>query len=101
MATMNRYGRRAMRHWEEFLPSQLAELEDPEEFFAELGEDAAERIDALAEELVQRYPDHDQAPDAEREAQLSTARRMAENQIARDRLLVDTEDPEKIAQLMG
>lgn len=101
MATMNHYGRRAMRHWEEFLPRQLAELEDPEEFFAELGEEAAEQIDALAEELLQQYPDHDQVSDTEREARLSTARRMAENEITRDLLLVDPEDPEKIAQMMG
>jgi hypothetical protein len=101
MATMNQYGRRAMRHWEEFLPERLAELEEPEEFFLELGEQAAEDIDALADDLVARYPNHDQAPDAEREAQLATARRLAESQVARDLLLVDPEDEEKIAQLMG
>jgi DNA-binding NtrC family response regulator len=98
---MNQYGRRAMKHWQEWLPGKLAELEDAEEFFAAMGEQATEEIDELAAELDAQYPDRDQAPEAERVAQLSTARRQAENQVTRDLLLVDPQDEDKIAQLMG
>lgn len=98
---MNQYGRRAMRHWQKWLPERYQELEDPEEFFTELGEQAAEEIDNLSTELDAQYPDRDQAGYSDRVAQLSTSRKMAENQVTRDLLLVDPEDEEKIAQLMG
>ena len=30
---MNRYGRQAMRHWQEFDPTRYSAIEDPETFF--------------------------------------------------------------------
>jgi hypothetical protein len=101
MATMNQYGRRAMQHWQEWLPDKLQELDNPEEFFTALGDQAEEEIDQLSTQLDNQYPDRDQAGYQDRVAQLSTARRMAENQVTRDLLLVDPDDEEKIAQLMS
>lgn len=90
-----------MRHWQEFLPGKFEELEDPEEFFAELGEQAAEEIDQLAGGLDAQYRDRDQAAYQDRVAQLETSRTQAEMEVSRDLLLVDPEDEEKIAQLMS
>lgn len=98
---MNQYGRRAMRHWQEWLPEKFQELDDPEEFFTELGEQAAEEIDDLSAALDVQYPDRSEVGYMERVAQLSTSRQLAENQVTRDLLLVGPEDEEKIAQLMG
>ncbi|MEV4252754.1 hypothetical protein AB0J52_06245 [Spirillospora sp. NPDC049652] len=98
---MNQYGRRAMRHWKEFLPDKFAELDEPEEFFTALGEQALEEIDSLADALDRKYPDRDRVGHVDRSAQLSTARRIAENQVVRDLLLVDPDDMERILRLMG
>ena len=49
---MNRYGLMAQRHWERWLPSRYAAIEDPESFFTDLGSEVAERIDVLALRLA-------------------------------------------------
>lgn len=49
---MNRYGETARRYWEEFMPDQYARIEDPQSWFAALGEYAALMIDELADELA-------------------------------------------------
>lgn len=36
---VNRYGRRALWHWQEFRPGSVGELDDAEAFFLELGAD--------------------------------------------------------------
>jgi hypothetical protein len=37
---VNRYGTEAPEHWPAYLPGSYGRLEDPEEFFTELGEQA-------------------------------------------------------------
>lgn len=96
---VNKYGIKARRHWETFLPSQLQQLSDPEEFFQNLGETAEMEVDALADALAGEDPPGETY--SQKTSRLATARQLAENQIARDLLLVDPEDEEKIAQLMG
>jgi hypothetical protein len=49
---MNRYGLMAQQHWEHWLPSRYATIEDPESFFTDLGREVAERIDVLALHLA-------------------------------------------------
>jgi len=41
---MNRYGRLAMDHMANWLPSRYRQIEDPQTYFADLGEDMARRI---------------------------------------------------------
>jgi hypothetical protein len=50
--TVNQYGEMARRHWARWLPGRFAAIEDPEAFFTSLGEEAVERITALAWELA-------------------------------------------------
>lgn len=49
---MNQYGEMARRHWARWLPDRYAAIGNPETFFTGLGEEAAERITALAWELA-------------------------------------------------
>ena len=42
---MNRYGTEAPEHWPAYLPGSYGRLEDPEEFFTELGEQADAEIE--------------------------------------------------------
>jgi hypothetical protein len=49
---VNQYGEMARRHWARWLPDRYAAIENPEAFFTGLGEEAAERITALAWELA-------------------------------------------------
>jgi hypothetical protein len=41
---MNRYGRQAMRHWQENLPQRYRQIEDPETFFTHLGEQMQQQV---------------------------------------------------------
>ena len=42
---MNRYGAEALEHWRRHLPISYGMLEDPEEFFTGLGEQAEAEIE--------------------------------------------------------
>jgi hypothetical protein len=49
---VNQYGEMARRHWARWLPHRLAAIESPETFFTSLGNQAGEKITALAWELA-------------------------------------------------
>lgn len=49
---MNRYGRQALRHWQEHLPGSYAQIEDPETFFTELGEQMQQEVTARKRALA-------------------------------------------------
>ncbi len=51
------YARMARRHWREHLPGRYADLDDPDAFFADLGQRAEEQVDALARQLAGGEPD--------------------------------------------
>jgi hypothetical protein len=96
---VNSYGTKALRHWRRFLPDQLAQIPDPETFFTLLGQTAETEIDQVADSLARTVPPGEGYLDEV--ARLETARKTAEMQVTREMLLVDPEDTEKIAQLMG
>ena len=75
---MNRYGAEAVEHWRAYLPGSYGRLEDPEEFFTELGEQA----DAEIEDRYLEYAGPDvaggeraTAAEAEQRAQAAEADR--------------------------
>ncbi len=96
---MNSYGAKALSHWRRYLPGQLAQIPDPEAFFTLLGETAETEIGQIADALAQTAPPGEGY--LEELARLETARKTAEMQVVREMVLVDPEDKEKIAQLMG
>ena len=99
VAGVNSYGTKALSHWRKYLPGQLARIPDPEAFFTLLGETAATEIDQIADALAQTQPPGEGY--LEELARLETARKTAEMQVTREMLLVDPEDQERIAQLLG
>jgi hypothetical protein len=96
---VNHYGAKARNHWQTRLPDQLARIPDQESFFTHLGETAAQEIDQTADALAATKPEAEGY--LAELARLETAHRMAEMQVTREMILVDPEDPEKIAQLLG
>ncbi|MFF8431130.1 hypothetical protein ACF07Y_39540 [Streptomyces sp. NPDC016566] len=89
---MNRYGRLAQQHWQEFRPGSIAELDDPEAFFAELGSDvqdevrvrwSAERVTALTV-VGESY--------LERAGRLQQMRHDAEADVLRELVLLPPDD---------
>jgi hypothetical protein len=89
---VNQYGRRAQGHWQEFRPRRVAELDDPQAFFTELGGDVQQEVRArwTAERLT--------APAAvgesylERAGRLQRMRHEAEAEVLRELVLLPAED---------
>jgi hypothetical protein len=96
---VNHYGAKARDHWRKHLPGHLAQIRDQEAFFTQLGEAAATEIDQIADALVQAKPPG--GGYMQELGRLETARKTAEMQVTREMLLVDPEDQERIAQLLG
>jgi hypothetical protein len=55
--TMNRYGRQAQKHWQEFLPERYREIENPEEHFTRLGALISEEINTRAAAIAGPDPE--------------------------------------------
>jgi hypothetical protein len=51
-ATVNQYGEMARRHWARWLPNRFAAIDHADTFFTDLGEEAEQKITALAWELA-------------------------------------------------
>jgi hypothetical protein len=52
LTAVNQYGEMARRHWARWLPGRFAAIEDPQTFFTGLGDEAEQKITALAWELA-------------------------------------------------
>ncbi|GAB3398016.1 hypothetical protein GCM10027568_34480 [Humibacter soli] len=87
---MNKYGLIAQQHWQRHCPSRYATLDDPEEFFDELGETAATQIEQLQSRLEAQLPAD--LPYVEHVGQLRSAQLRAEEIVLAD--LVYSSDPE-------
>jgi len=79
MIGINRYDEAVRRHWEQQLPGQYSRIENPESFFALLGEYAALMIDELADDLAGDDPPGEGYLD--KVVRLTAARRLAEQAI--------------------
>lgn len=86
---MNRYGLMARQHWQTWLPSRYARIDDPEGFFTDLGRQVAERVDQLALQLAgDDQPGEGYLGKAGR---LGQARRQAEEIVLAEMVLLDPE----------
>ena len=93
MSEMNRYGARAMRHWQEFDPERFEAIEDPREFFTTLGAEVQQEIETLAAALA--GPDRVGETFLEKVGRLNMARFNAESDILRERVLIAEPDEER------
>lgn len=86
---MNHYGTRARRHWQTFLPTRYAQIEDPETFFTHLGEQVETEIETLEQSLAGEDPPGETY--LEKLGRLRTARLNAEDQVLREMVLLPAE----------
>lgn len=86
---MNQYAIRAREHWRTHLPTRCQALNDPQTFFANLGDQAMEEIENLAEALAGEDPVGETF--LAKTARLTTARADAESTVLRELILLPAE----------
>lgn len=82
--SMNGYGRSAQRTWQELAPMAYAEIEDPESYFAELGEQAADQVGDLT--LQMQGPDLPNETYFQKVGRIQAAKMQAEEIVRNDLL---------------
>jgi hypothetical protein len=87
---MNRYGVRALEHWEKWLPERFREISHPQTYFSTLGEEIEQKIDELSQHLAGDDPPGEDY--IEKLGRLNMARRDAEEQVMREMGLIDAEE---------
>lgn len=88
---MNEYGVMAQRHWQRWLPQRYAAIEDPEEFFAELGEEVAAEIADRWAEMRAAAGNPPGEDFLEGVGRLNALRKQAEEIVLADRVLLPPE----------
>jgi len=91
---MNRYGRQAQEHYEEFLADELAKIPEDQRdsFFSTLGEQFAQEVERV--EVALRGPDPADEPQMERIGRFNMARMQAEELVRAELLPAPPDDPE-------
>jgi hypothetical protein len=98
---VNRYGLMAQRHWAQWLPRRYATISEPDSYFSTLGQEVAQRIEDLTQELA-----GDDQPGEEylaKAGRLTAARSRAEEIVLPQQVLLAPEaetsaDPEDSSQ---
>lgn len=97
---MNEYGRQAMNHWQQWFPQEYQQIEDPKAHFAALGEQAADQILQIEDEIVRSGTPSEEYLD---EVGRRNMARMTAREIVMSELLPappdeeEPDDPEAIA----
>ncbi|WP_440581098.1 hypothetical protein [Streptomyces sp. PT19] len=88
---MNQYGRLAQQHWQELRSGRIAEIDDPEAFFTELGSDVQD--DVRVRWTVERLNAPAVAGESflERAGRLQHLRHEAEGEVLRELVLLPAE----------
>ena len=79
---MNQYGSQAHRHWQTHLPNRYQQIEDPQTFFTDLGEQIAEQVQDKARAIA--GPDPERETYLEKVGRLNMARQTAESDVLRE-----------------
>ena len=98
---MNHYGMTAQRHWQRWLPTRYATIQDPDSFFSALGEQVANRIADLTLDLAGDDPPAEDY--LVKVGRLNMARLQAEEIVLREQVLLppepgadpDTDEPDE------
>ena len=95
---MNHYGAQAMRHWRSHLPTRFTQITNPETFFTELGEQVETEVEELTFQLAgddPPPPPGEPASFLDKAARINTAKRMAEERVLAELVLLPAEtEPE-------
>lgn len=81
---MNRYGRRALKHWESFRQEEYAQIQDPISFFSKMGERIEEQIAEMSDLLAGNDPPGETY--LAKLGRLNMARLQAEERVMREML---------------
>ncbi|MDJ0321958.1 TnpV protein [Pseudarthrobacter sp. PS3-L1] len=81
---MNKYGRQAQEAWKEASPTRYSEIQNPEEFFTNLGEQAQERMDVIWPQIA--GPDPKGEGYLEKVGRLNASRNQAEEMVGEELL---------------
>jgi hypothetical protein len=81
---MNKYGRQAQEAWKVASPTRYSRIQDPEDFFTKLGEEAQEQVDGLLLKIA--GPDPQGEGYLEKVGRLNAARNQAEEIVRYDLL---------------
>jgi hypothetical protein len=91
---MNKYGRQAQEAWKAASPTRYSQIQDPEDFFTKLGEEAQEQVDGLLLKIA--GPDPQDEGYLEKVGRLNAARNQAEEIVRYDLLSPpETEDEDE------
>ncbi|MER5372670.1 hypothetical protein [Streptomyces sp. NPDC002553] len=94
---MNQYGRRAQRHWQEFRPGHIAQIDDPKAFFTELGSDVQDEVRVRWTAARLAAPAVAGESYLERAGRLQQLRHEAEAEVLRELVLLPAEDDVDLA----
>jgi hypothetical protein len=81
---MNQYGQSAMRHWQINLPHRYAQISDPTCFFTDLGEQLADQIDQMSDQIAGLDPPNEDY--LSKLGRLTEARMTATDEVLRQHL---------------
>ena len=99
---MNKYGLLAQEHWQRYAPNRYASLENPAEYFAELGEAISDEIAAISGHLQRQLPNDLEFMD--RLGQMNMIRHQAEEKVLSELVYsveVETGIFEELSELLG
>ena len=91
---MNEYATMARDHWREHLPARYAQIEDPDAWFTQLGEEVAAEIAGLWAEMSLKAGNPPGEDFMDRVGRLNAIRKQAEEIILADRVLLPPEGAE-------
>lgn len=101
-AQMNKFGLLAQEHWQRHAPNRYANLDDPVEYFTELGETISDEIAAITDHLQRQLPNDLEFMD--KLGQMNMIRHQAEERVL-DELVysveVETGIFEELSELLG
>jgi hypothetical protein len=89
---VNEYGAMAMRHWKQHLPWRYAAAgDDPDAFFAQLGEEAAREVAELWGQMTAAHGNPAGEDFLDRVGRLNATRKQAEEIVLADMVLLPPE----------
>jgi hypothetical protein len=88
---MNEYGAMAQRHWQRWLPQRYAAIENPDAFFAGLGEEVSAEIAGRWAEMRAATGNPRGEDYMDRVGRLNAMRKQAEERVLAERVLLAPE----------